>query len=124
MRFAELSLLMRNRGAKVLFFPSSFNATTGPLHYELCARARALDNQCFVVVSSPARDFEDKDGYPTWGHSIVVNPNGLVVAQAELREAIVHYEIDLEDIAFHRRGLDYEHQKRNDVYKLVDLTGK
>lgn len=44
-RFPELSLLMRQRGAKILVFPGSFNQTTGPLHWELLLRSRALDNQ-------------------------------------------------------------------------------
>ena len=46
--------------------------TTGPAHFELLARARATDNQCYVATVSPARD--TKAGYVAWGHSALVNP--------------------------------------------------
>jgi predicted amidohydrolase len=55
LRFAELGLLMRQKGANVLLYPGSFNQTTGPLHWELLLRARALDNQCFTVGVSVAQ---------------------------------------------------------------------
>lgn len=57
-RFPELSLLMRRRGADVLVFPGAFNMTTGPAHWELLQRARAVDSQCYVATVSPARNPE------------------------------------------------------------------
>jgi omega-amidase len=64
LRFAELGLLMRQQGAKLLFYPGSFNLTTGPLHWELLLRGRALDNQvknffltkCYSIGVSTARN--------------------------------------------------------------------
>jgi len=53
-------------------YPGAFNMTTGPAHWELLARARAVDNQCYVATVSPARDVTGS--YVAWGHSLVVNP--------------------------------------------------
>lgn len=52
--------------------PGAFNTTTGPVHWELLAKARAVDNQLFVAVCSPARN--PAAGYQAWGHSTVVGP--------------------------------------------------
>jgi len=59
-------------GCELLVYPGAFNMTTGPVHWELLARARAIDNQCYVAVVSPARDVTAS--YVAWGHSLVVNP--------------------------------------------------
>jgi len=59
-------------GCQLLVYPGAFNMTTGPAHWELLARARAIDNQCYVATVSPARDVTAS--YVAWGHSLVVNP--------------------------------------------------
>ena len=59
-------------GCQLLVYPGAFNMTTGPAHWELLARARAVDNQCYVATVSPARDVSAS--YVAWGHSLVVNP--------------------------------------------------
>ena len=53
MRFPELAAVCANRGASMLVYPGAFNTVTGPLHWELLQRARAVDNQCFVLTCSP-----------------------------------------------------------------------
>ena len=68
MRFSELSRLYRNLGCDLLIYPGAFNMKTGPLHWELLARARATDNQVYVSTISPARD--KSAGYVAWGHSV------------------------------------------------------
>lgn len=120
LRFPEQALLMRKKGAQVLVFPASFNTTTGPIHFQPLAVARALDTQCFVALSAPARDFQVTSGYQTWGHSQIINPNGLVVAQAELKEAIVTYDIDIADVESQRRGFPFDLQRRDDIYNLSE----
>lgn len=60
---------------------------TGPLHWELLLRARAVDEQVFVAGISPARD-ETAD-YVAWGHSMLVDPWGKVVQQAEFKEELI-----------------------------------
>lgn len=80
-RFPEYAgVLVRERGAQLLVFPGAFNSTTGPAHWELLLRARALDGQCYVVACSPAwgvdGDGGGGSGYEAWGHSMVVGPWG------------------------------------------------
>lgn len=118
-RFPEQALLMAEQGAKVLFYPAAFNATTGPLHFELLGRARALDCQTYVAMIGQARNFLDTKGYQCWGHSVVISPNGLVAAQADLRDTLLMTDVDLEDVEKQREGFQYSTQKRNDIYGLV-----
>ena len=68
LRFEELARCMCLRGAKVIFVPAAFNMTTGPAHWELLFRQRAVDNQCFTVGVSPARD--EQGSYVAYGNSI------------------------------------------------------
>ena len=63
-RFPELSRMMVNDGARIVFVPAAFNMTTGPAHWELSFRTRALDNQIYMVGCAPARDVSA--GYISW----------------------------------------------------------
>jgi len=117
-RFPELSLLMANQGAKVLIFPSSFSTTTGPPHFELLGRARALDCQVYVILAAPARDNDDKESYPTWSHSMIINPNGAVIQKTEFDEVILYQKLDMGLVERQRKMLPYNSQKRLDVYSL------
>jgi len=65
--------------------------TTGPLHWELLQRARAVDNQVFVASVAPAQD--KTADYVSWGHSQVVDPWGKVIAKTEFDEGIVYADI-------------------------------
>ena len=60
----------------MLVYPAAFNLTTGPRHWELLFRARAVDGQCFAIGVAPARNSESS--YVSWGHTIVVDPWGVV----------------------------------------------
>lgn len=71
-------------GAKVIFVPAAFNMTTGPAHWELLFRQRAVDNQCFTVGVSPARD--EQGSYVAYGNSIAVDPWGAVLCRAGAEE--------------------------------------
>lgn len=64
----------------MLIYPSAFNMTTGPLHWSLLTRCRAVDNQAFVAVASPARVSDSN--YVAWGHSMIVDPWGKVLSEA------------------------------------------
>ena len=82
LRFVEQSLLMRRRGAVIQVFPGAFNTTTGPPHWELLQRARAVDTQSFVLTASPARSDDPKD-YQAFGHSSAIGPWGEVLATCD-----------------------------------------
>ncbi|KAL3668061.1 hypothetical protein V7S43_006927 [Phytophthora oleae] len=116
-RFPELSMLMKKQGAKVLLFPGAFNLTTGPAHWELLQRARAVDNQLYVAATSPARGPEG--GYQAWGHSTVISPWGEVVATCGHGESIVYAEVNLENVEEMRRNIPTSNQTRSDLYELV-----
>lgn len=75
-RFTKQAEAMIDQGARMLIYPAAFNLTTGPRHWELLFRARAVDGQCFAIGVAPARNPESS--YVSWGHTIVVNPWGVV----------------------------------------------
>lgn len=75
----------------MLVYPAAFNMTTGPLHWELLQRARANDNQCYVVTVSPARNL--KSGYVAWGHSQLTDPWGKVIKDLDINENMIVSDI-------------------------------
>lgn len=111
----------------MLVFPGAFNLTTGPAHWELLQRGRAVDNQCFVLTASPARTDPPKEGeegkyphYSAWGHSTVVNPWGEVIATCDEKENVVVADLNMQEVENMRQGIPTFNQKRLDLYKLVD----
>jgi len=120
-RFAELAQVYARKGCKLLVYPGAFNMTTGPAHWELLSRARALDNQVYVAIPSPARDTEST--YVAWGHSSVVSPWGEVLAKATEKEEIIFADIDLEFLEGVRKQIPIGFQKRNDLYQVLDKEG-
>ncbi|KAF2925722.1 hypothetical protein DAI22_06g073400 [Oryza sativa Japonica Group] len=73
-RFPELAMLYRSRGAHLICYPSAFNMSTGQLLWDLMQKSRAVDNQLFVVTCSPARDPNAESDYMIWGHSSLIGP--------------------------------------------------
>ena len=118
-RFPEMTRLTVNDGARVIFIPAAFNMTTGPAHWELSFRARALDNQVYMLGCAPMRD--PSSGYTSWGHSILVSPWGEVLAQLDEKEGILVGEIDLEYEEQIREQLPLLRSRRGDVYELVKM---
>lgn len=118
-RFPEQSLLYAHRhGCKLLCFPGAFNTTTGPKHWELLIRARAVDTQCFVVAASPARN--PASTYQAWGHSSVCSPWGEIIATTGHEEDVFTADIDLA-VADEIRGMiPVSHQRRADIYRLTE----
>ena len=115
-RFPELARLMVESGAQILFYPGAFNMTTGPAHWELTFRARALDNQVYCVGVAPA--LNTKASYHSYGHSIITNPWGGVITQLDETENLKVVEIDLDEIKKIREELPLLKNKRNDLYKI------
>ena len=118
-RFPELAMLMRARGCSLLVYPGAFNMTTGPAHWELLQRGRAVDNQCFVAAVSPARNPDA--GYQAWGHSTVVDPWAEVVATTGHEPDVVMADLDVSKVASTRSSVPVSKQKRLDVYELHDV---
>ena len=89
LRFPEL---YRALAADVLLVPSAFTYVTGQAHWELLLRARAVENLAYVVA--PAQGGTHENGRRTWGHSMVVDPWGLVLAQQDEGAGVVIAELD------------------------------
>ncbi|OAL47309.1 carbon-nitrogen hydrolase [Pyrenochaeta sp. DS3sAY3a] len=121
-RFPELATIAARKGAFLLVYPGAFNLTTGALHWELLARARATDNQVYVGLCSPARDMSAE--YNAWGHSMVVDPNAQVLEQLEEKEGIVVQELVAGRIEEVRKGVPLYGQRRFDVYPDVSEGGR
>ncbi|EGO01225.1 hypothetical protein SERLA73DRAFT_134523 [Serpula lacrymans var. lacrymans S7.3] len=116
-RFPELSMIAARQGCHVMIYPGAFNLTTGPMHWKLLQQARAVDNQVFFSMCSPARDMSA--GYHAWGHSMVVDPYGTVLVEAEEGETILHTHIDPKPLHDARQGIPVTTQRRFDVYPDV-----
>lgn len=116
-RFPELATIAARQGCFALVYPGAFNLTTGPMHWKLLAQARAVDNQMYVAMCSPARDMEGP--YQAYGHSMILDPLAQVVAETDENESIVEWELDGKRIEEVRRNIPLTTQRRFDVYPDV-----
>ncbi|MFZ4287256.1 carbon-nitrogen hydrolase family protein [Variovorax sp. HJSM1_2] len=103
LRFPELYRHYARQGADVLLVPSAFTYPTGLAHWELLLRARAVENLAYVVA--PAQGGVHESTRRTWGHSMLVNPWGEVLAQHAEGEAVVVAELDAAQLARYRQQL-------------------
>lgn len=99
-----------------IIVPAAFNMTTGPAHWELSFRMRALDQQIYMLGCAPARDANAS--YTAWGHSIVTDPWGTVVEQMDETEGILTVELDVEKVEKIREQLPLLKHNRTDLYRL------
>lgn len=100
-RFPEHALRLRSLGAQIIQFPSAFTVRTGQAHWEVLARARAIDTQCYVVMPAQVGMHSADGKRHSYGHSLVVDPWGTVVAQAPditSDPCIILAEIDLDSL--------------------------
>ncbi|MDW5299222.1 MAG: carbon-nitrogen hydrolase family protein [Sedimentibacter sp.] len=118
-RFPELSRLMVNEGAEVIIIPGAFNMTTGPAHWELHFRARALDNQVYTIGVAPARDYEAS--YYSYGNSIIASPWGNVLNRMDENQGYIIQEIDVDYVEKIRNELPLLKHRRKDIYSLNKL---
>lgn len=119
-RFSELFRVMGARGAQIILVPAAFNMTTGPVHWDLAFRSRAVDNQLFVAGCSPARD--TGASYVAYGHSLVCNPWGTVVAQLDEKAGVQVAQLDLDDLARYRGQIPILSGRRTDLYETIQKT--
>lgn len=115
-RFPELVRLMADRGAVAVLVPAAFNMTTGPAHWEVLFRARAIDNQLFTLGAAPARD--PGSGYTSYGNSIAVSPWGEVLGRLDEGEGLLVADICPDEIGKVRREMPLHFGRRNDIYTL------
>lgn len=103
LRFPELYRGLARRGAVVIFVPSAFTALTGEAHWEVLLRARAIENQVYIIA--PDQIGKNPKSFATYGNSMIVDPWGRVIARASDAAGIIYAEIDLEYLARVRREL-------------------
>ncbi|KAL0491538.1 omega-amidase [Acrasis kona] len=117
-RFAEMAQIYQKQNCSLLVYPGAFNMTTGPAHWELLARARAVDNQLFVALCSPARN--TSSGYVAYGHSLIVDPWGSKVVEADENPTVVFGEADFSKVSELRDQIPSVKNKRSDLYTLIN----
>lgn len=117
-RFPELVRATAMRGAKVIFLPAQFNDMSGPTHWELIVRTRAFDNELFIVGADAAQNPCIK--YKAWGHSIVADPMGRVLASCDETEQILYCDIDLDEVEQVRTDLPVLKCLRRDLYSVAE----
>jgi nitrilase len=100
LRFPELYRLLN---ADLLLVPAAFTHTTGQAHWEVLLRARAIENQAYVLAS--AQGGAHSNGRRTWGQSLVIDPWGLVLAQQAHGEGVVLADLDMELLGQTRSNL-------------------
>jgi len=103
LRFPELYRRHADAGAVLLTVPAAFTLATGKDHWEVLLRARAIENQAYVLA--PAQQGRHPKDRMTWGHAMVVDPWGLVTARCSEGEGVAVAELDLELVARVRRNL-------------------
>lgn len=114
LRFPELFRALALAGAELVLCPAAFNTTTGPAHWELMIRARAVENTFYLAACASAPHPEVD--YPTWGHSLAVDPFGDILAQAGRAQEISYATFDRSRLAQVRQGLQFLQQRRPELY--------
>lgn len=112
LRFPELYRRMVDQGAELLTIPSAFTLATGKDHWEPLMRARAIENQCWVLAPAQHGEHDDAGLKASWGHAMIVDPWGLPVAVASDGPGIAMAEIDLERVARVRRAIPVGRHRR------------
>ncbi|VDO39547.1 unnamed protein product [Haemonchus placei] len=116
LRFSELALWNRTKGAEILSYPSSFTLNTGLAHWEPLLRTRAIETQCYVVAAAQTGKHNEKR--ISYGHSMVVDPWGAIIAQCSERIDMCFAEIDLSYVAELRKMQPVFAHRRSDLYML------
>ncbi|MCE3265965.1 MAG: Nitrilase/cyanide hydratase and apolipoprotein N-acyltransferase [Solirubrobacterales bacterium] len=122
LRFPELYRIMAVRGARLITVPAAFTERTGRDHWEVLLRARAIENQAFVLA--PNQIGEAPPHYRSYGHSMIVDPWGLVIARAPDTEGFVIADLDLGALDDIRDKLPSLRNRRPDAYRWPEETAE
>ena len=121
LRFPELYRILAVRGASVIVVPAAFTLATTREHWEVLLRARAIENQAFVIAANQIG--EHAKGFRSGGRSMIVDPWGLVLAQAPDAETVIVADLDLERQADVRRRLPSLANRRPSAYRRAERVG-
>jgi predicted amidohydrolase len=116
LRFPELYRSLALQGAQILLVPAGFTLHTGRDHWEVLLRARAIENFCYVVA--PAQVGTYPPNRQCFGRSMIIDPWGLVLAQAQDKPSVIMSEIDLDEINRMRSQIPSLEHRRPEIYQL------
>ena len=102
-RFSEQALYYRNQGAHILTFPAAFTVPTGKAHWHTLLRARAIENQCFVIAAGQWGYHNEK--IQTYGHSLIIDPWGDILVDLKEGVGVGVADLDLDKIDFIRHSV-------------------
>ena len=94
LRFPEMYRKMHNESVQIITAPSAFTATTGKAHWETLLKTRAIENLCYLIASNQGG--VHANGRETWGHSMIVDPWGEILAEVKEETGIAIAKIDIE----------------------------
>lgn len=112
-RFPEWSGYMMNKGVDLIALPAAFSRKTGPAHWELLLRARALDNQCFVAGVAPAQS------ECSYGHSMLCSPDASVLCDMGEKQGVAVLQLDESMLASARNSIPIKQARRADLYAKI-----
>jgi predicted amidohydrolase len=114
-RFPEMYRELARSGAQVLAIPAAFNAITGRAHWEILVRSRAIENHVFVVAAAQVGTTDE--GIATFGHSMIVNPWGEILAESVVEGPdVITSVLDLDEVTRRRQQIAVMDLRRPDVY--------
>ncbi|KAK5644244.1 hypothetical protein RI129_008089 [Pyrocoelia pectoralis] len=124
LRFPELSVILRKRGADILTFPSAFTVATGEAHWKTLLKSRAVENQCYVIAAAQYGVHNSKR--ISFGNALIVDPWGEIIAECpsyskdrDTNESIVYASIDSDFLKGVRRKMPVFEHRRSDLYSLT-----
>jgi len=119
LRFPELYRSLALAGAQVFVIPSAFAQATGQAHWHVLQRARAIENHAFVLAADQYGP--DTEGHMCFGHSLIVDPWGVVLAEAPSEgEAVLVVDIDLDQVSQRREQIAVLKIRRPDAYSRIE----
>lgn len=116
LRFPEIFRLMALEGAQIILLPANFTQATGKDHWEPLLRARAIENGCYLIA---ANQTGQKSQFTAYGHSMIIDPWGNVLAEAGEKTEIILATIDLDFLYDVRQRIPALTNRRTDIYNLA-----
>jgi predicted amidohydrolase len=116
LRFPALYRALAEAGASFLAIPSAFTRQTGEAHWHVLQRARAIENGCFVFAA--AQGGKHENGRETYGHSLIVDPSGRILAEGGIEPGVVMAQIELSEVVAARSRIPSLHHGRR--FELVE----
>lgn len=112
LRFGELYRRLVELGAEVILVPSAFTATTGKAHWHVLLRARAIESQCYFMAPAQVGRHDDGGLRESFGHAMIVDPWGRILAEVPEGEGVALAEIDLQRVDKVRRAIPVQQHRR------------